>query len=294
MDRDNACPICGSHGFRVLCPWDRWQIAKCAGCGVIFTNPRPTEQELVKLYEDGSLLGAPDEGATPKPTPCPGWKEAEHRRLLERLRRFGVKGGRLLDVGCLWGFFLWNAEREGFQVSGVEPYRPAVRYLRETCGVTVHQGNLQSSSLAASSFHVVSLLDVIEHLPDPVAELREAFRILQPGGIALVLTPNAEGLPQRLIGMKRRLLGQPWSPIDEVPWHIWGFTQRTIARCMENAGFQVEAVELIEPSSKTTNRGVGDTAWKRVALRMVGEISAVLRMSDRMTAFGRKPGVQQA
>jgi SAM-dependent methyltransferase len=135
---------------------------------------------------------------------------------------------------------------------------------------------------------VVSLLDVIEHVVDPVAEMREISRILKPGGIVVMTTPNAAGLMQRIVGLKRKLFGQPWCPIDDIPWHLWGFTPSTFRLCMEKAGFHVEAIDSLEPSPLSTNSNSGSKGWKKLALLGTAEVSKLLNMSDRMVGYARK------
>ena len=210
--------------------------------------------------------------------------------ILERLKLLGASGGTLLDVGAFSGMFMQNAKRCGFNVSGVEPIREAYLHLSDTLGLAVVHGDLHSAPFPAENFTAVSLLDVIEHVFDPVSELREVSRILKPGGIVVMTTPNAEGLMQRIVGMKRKLFGQPWCPIDDIPWHLWGFSPRTFRLCMEKAGFHVEAVDSLEPSPLSTNSNLSSMGWKKLALRTTAEASKVLHMSDRMVGFARKVG----
>jgi 2-polyprenyl-3-methyl-5-hydroxy-6-metoxy-1,4-benzoquinol methylase len=100
--------------------------------------------------------------------------------------------GRLLDIGCSSGALLESARRQGFDVEGVEPAAQAAEYARST-GLTVFQGYLQDACYPAASFDVVTLMEVIEHLPDPNALLKEVWRVLKPNGVFVVGTGNGVG-----------------------------------------------------------------------------------------------------
>jgi SAM-dependent methyltransferase len=153
----------------------------------------------------------------------------------------------------------------------------------------VINGSLESARFEAGRFSVVSFLDVIEHVPDPLRELRETFRVLQPGGWLILTTPNVKGLPQRVVKIERWFTGRPFCPIDDVPWHLWGFTRSSLARCIEKAGFFVMEIMWLEPSPLSTNEGAGSSSWKRIGLRLVAKLSKLLGMSDRMALFAQKP-----
>jgi SAM-dependent methyltransferase len=283
-----ACLICGSARSRTVWRRDSKRIEKCLECELVFVAERPSEADLLNLYNGDALLkfdlhpGSSDESVVP------AWKNEEYVRLLDSIARLGVRGGKLLDVGCFSGIFLGNAKRRDFSVVGVEPNRDACVRVRDVLGFDVVHGSLTSARFAPGTFSVVSLLDVIEHLSDPVVELEEVFRILRPGGVLVITTPNVEGLPQRVVGAKRFLFRQDWCPIDGVPWHLYGFTRSTLRRCVEKAGFQFRSVEWLKPSLLSTNDGAGSSPAKRFQLRLVGEASRLLRMSDRIALFAQK------
>lgn len=282
------CAICDSDRFDPICTWKTMLIARCTACGVVCSNPRPDEAELLRLYGDGTLLGAPAENEVNNKIEFPAWKLKEHAHILRTLAGFGVRGGKLLDVGCLWGSFIEFARRNGFLVSGIEPYGPAAAYARNVLQLDVTCGSLNTVSLATSSFDAITILDVIEHLRDPMQDLRTMLGLLRPNGVLVVVTPNVDGLLVRVLGLKRRTFRQPWCPIDDLPWHLWGFTPSTIARAAFRAGYQIERVEGLLPSVFTTNLGAGGNFWKRLGLAGVGGVSRLLGQSDRIAAYARR------
>ena len=282
------CLLCESDRSRMVWREKGFQIDRCGGCGVLFAVTPPSQAKLNALYEEGQLTGVPIASIGREVGPPPAWKQYEQTSILKRLKGLGAGGGALLDIGAFDGMFMQNAKRFGFDVTGVEPIREAYLHISGTLGLPVVHGDLYSAALEAERFSAVSLLDVIEHISDPVAELREVLRVLKPGGVLVMTTPNAGGLMQRIVGTKRSIFGQPWCPIDDVPWHLWGFTPQTIRLCMEKAGFHVEIVDSLEPSPLSSNRNSGSTKWKQLALIAAAKTSKLVNMSDRMVVFAKK------
>jgi SAM-dependent methyltransferase len=284
----DTCLICGFTRFSLVCVWKSMQILRCSSCGVLCTHPLPSEAELLRLYEEGELLHELNMDEVVEKIEFPHWKLKEHRQILRMLADIGVSQGRLLDIGCLWGSFLDSARQSGFEVAGIEPYERAAQYARNVLKLNVLSGSLKNVALPNSSFDAITILDVIEHLCDPVEELRTALGLLKPNGVLAVVTPNVEGLPVRVLGLKRRIFGQPWCPIDDLPWHLWGFTPRTIAGALDRAGYRVEFVQGLSPSMFTTNASAGSGPWKRLGLAALGSISRLVGKSDRLVAYARR------
>jgi SAM-dependent methyltransferase len=283
------CPICGTPDSQTVWKHDGLGIEECGGCGVFFTAERPQEATLLELYRGGALLVE-----RPDPFPkgedlFPPWKMREHEELLDEIARFGASTGSLLDVGCFSGMFLRNARKRGFEITGIEPNQDASMHVRNLLGCEVVHGSLASAQFSPNYFSAVSFLDVIEHVEDPIRDLRAAWRIMRPSGVLVLVTPNVKGLLQRVVKTKRNLMGQMWCPIDDVPWHLWGFTRESLTLCVEKAGFIVKKISWREPSPLSTNLGAGTSAVKRAILLAVAEASKWLGMSDRMVLFAQKP-----
>jgi len=198
---------------------DYGQIVECRTCGLVYTNPRLPEQDLLKAYagiEDPEYKG---EDAS---------RSINGHFSLNTISQY-VSAGKLLDVGCSTGYFL-NAARLHFDASGVEPSRWAGEFARTQLRLEVRTGTLEEARLPTQSFDVVSLIDVIEHLADPLATLKEAARVLKTGGLLYLVTPDVDSLTARLMGSR-------WWGLR--PAHIYYFSKKSLARILKEAGFEV-------------------------------------------------------
>jgi 2-polyprenyl-3-methyl-5-hydroxy-6-metoxy-1,4-benzoquinol methylase len=146
-------------------------------------------------------------------------------------------GARLLDVGCSSGALLGSARRHGFDVEGVEPAAQAAEYARST-GLTVFQGYLQDACYPAASFDVVTLMEVIEHLADPSALLKEVWRVLKPNGVFVVGTGNGASWTVQLVGASWGYLH-----VEQHGGHISFFNPDSLGNLARQCGFRVERIE---------------------------------------------------
>jgi len=151
---------------------------------------------------------------------------------MELLKIPADKKGRLLDVGCGSGAFLKKMRARGWSVAGVEPDKKAAARLAESDGIVVY-GSVNDVVLGESMpFDVVVLSHVIEHLPDPVATLRELRALMVFDSKLIITTPNIAGLGARVFGRFWRGL--------EPPRHFNVFTPDSIKLAFRYAGYEVE------------------------------------------------------
>jgi 2-polyprenyl-3-methyl-5-hydroxy-6-metoxy-1,4-benzoquinol methylase len=138
----------------------------------------------------------------------------------------------LLDLGAAAGFFVEQAAAIGWHAEGLELSKWASDYAKNVVGVQVGQGTLRDARYADRSFDAVTMWEVIEHLPDPRAELAEIRRILRPGGMLHFSTPDAGSAVARLSG--RRWLG--WRKIPE---HLFYFDLPSLRQLLAHEGFEI-------------------------------------------------------
>lgn len=109
---------------------------------------------------------------------------------LQRLLKYRLPGADLLELGCAHGSFLALAKEAGYRVTGVEMSPWVVGFGQSTFGVPIRPGPIESLDIAAGSLDVIALMDVLEHLPDPLQTMRRCLSLLRPDGILLVQTPR--------------------------------------------------------------------------------------------------------
>ena len=132
------------------------------------------------------------------------------RKYLQRIARYlpPKPGKRLLDVGAATGFFLNLARNEGWETAGIEPSDAAAALARKK-QLDVKTGILAPGKFPAASFDVITLWDVLEHLPDPIATMNVVVDLLKPGGIIAINTPDASSMWAKMMGSSWHLLCPP-------------------------------------------------------------------------------------
>ena len=223
-----TCHVC--QGLRVyyLFSAGDHRMVRCEDCGLVFLNPQPSDAELSRIYGADYFLGSDSEAGRQAVSEI---KQATARLYLAESRRYsGLEKGRLLEVGCGDGDFLVTAEAEGWQVTGVEYSDAACEKVRSRLkrGV-VHRGELAQAGLAAGQFDFCVLSDVIEHVRDPLAFLREIHRVLKPGGTLFIATPD-------IGSWSARVMRQRWMEFKAE--HLVYFDRHTLQTALVKSGFR--------------------------------------------------------
>jgi 2-polyprenyl-3-methyl-5-hydroxy-6-metoxy-1,4-benzoquinol methylase len=207
---------CTSFGHRHHPP-----IYACDDCGLLFQWPMPSAEALEEAYS-----GVVD----------PLYMAERDNRILtfrKVIRTLGPAGGRrLLDVGAYCGYFLEVAREQGFRAEGLELSQWAAAHAR-SLGFPVHTEPLEVRAASADRYEVLTMWDVVEHLPDPREELAAARTLLAPGGRLYLSTIDTGSLLARLLGAR-----WPWL----MDMHLVYFDRPTISALLEEAGFRVREI----------------------------------------------------
>ncbi len=227
-DQLMACPACArATGHRFLYAKNGCAIFQCTVCGLGRTETSAFDPEsyyTTDYFDGGHADGYADYlGAEPV-------LRREFAGTVDFIRRL-KPGGRLLELGCAYGFFL-AAANPHYDVTGVEIAVDAAAHARGQ-GLNVITGAADEAMLAGlAPFDVIVLLDVIEHLPDPAGTLALCERHLNPGGIIVIATGDFGALPARMAGARWRLMTPPQ--------HLWFFTRDSMRGLAASVGLTLE------------------------------------------------------
>jgi 2-polyprenyl-3-methyl-5-hydroxy-6-metoxy-1,4-benzoquinol methylase len=206
-----------------------WHIYACSQCGLGFLDPRPSEKDIKNLYGENYFddnYDHPADPATPQFRKMLSLKSS-HIRFFRKMK----PRGRLLDMGCGYGYFLAACREKGYEVEGLDISEWAVRYATEELGLSVALGGLGGNALFQEKFDIITMWHFLEHTPDPHAALRSAKGWLKKDGILVVEVPNYQGTDAQ----KRWQDWEGWS----LPHHLWHFTKKTLGLLLQMHGFRV-------------------------------------------------------
>jgi len=239
--RAAACPICGSSRFhphkKGTFDYARlrseqvkitdseygkiWDLSRCEECGHLFADPSPAPEFILSLY------GRVEDPAYDE--------EAEGRSrnflgILKTLDRLAPAKGRLFDIGAATGILLHLAQERGWSPSGVEISAWCVRRASEKYGIHLTQGGFDEIRLEPAAYQAVTMVDFIEHTPEPQAAVRKAAEILAPGGILCLVTPDIHSFAARAAG-------KGWWHLR--PGHLAYFSRTSLDRLLRDGGFEI-------------------------------------------------------
>lgn len=256
-----VCNICGDRGHRRVHYFKEWNlgrdpvrdvaIVQCRNCGVRRRMPG-----IVDDYEAQYHAPYVEQGLTVHPHQLYHFADL----MTVRLPQFAESQRlRFLDVGCSTGRALRLAATMGFEVTGLDWSHWAADYCAKL-GFATRQGSLLGQWPEPAQFDVIHCCHTIEHVPDPVAYLREFYRLLKPQGQLMLACPNYASLP-------RLALRDKW--IWCLDSHLWQFTAGQMRRLLLENGFNVVMAR--------THHGLCPrTRWKKLIL----DASARLGFAD--------------
>ncbi len=236
MDYLNDCPVCENKEFLPFLETrdhfltrEPFNIVRCSQCGFLFTQPRPQKEHLPAYYQSEEYISHSN---TRKGLFSRVYQSVRQYTLRQKISRIGKykQTGKLLDIGCGTGEFLNTCQKKGWSVTGVEPSEQARKFATEQYGLSV-MTEPELDAVPPSSYDVVTLWHVLEHVPDLNQRMMQLSRILAPEGLLVIAVPNSSSHDASHYG--------PFWAAYDLPRHLYHFTPSTLRTLLIRHGFQV-------------------------------------------------------
>ena len=259
---DLQCRICSSRRLRSM-PFGyrfkgRWLGAvECPACGIIFIDPQPTPEEIVEMYRKEYFEGDFRCGHAGSYFDDAALENLSGLPLLLRIQTYR-SSGEFLEVGCAGGAFLNAARQAGYSVKGGEFSDDAAKLGREKFHLDVVTGDVRKIGLPPSSYDVVFMGDVLEHLTDPLATIMEIHRIMKPDGLLVLLCPTQTNTLFSRFGFAVYAALGKNATVNLPPYHLFEYRPGSMRYLVERCRFEVvDSVAEIIPPGEIALRGTG-------------------------------------
>jgi SAM-dependent methyltransferase len=236
------CLVCNSPNLKPLENYQKAHLVKCNNCGFVFCGPIPSLKELddcYDRYERNDYLSK----VTIK----------RYNELLDRFEPYR-KTNKLLDVGCGVGYFLEAAKKRGWEVYGTE-YTDQAMDICNGKGIKMNKGKLDPSHYELGAFDIVTSFEVLEHINNPMEEVKNFYKTLRSGGLLYFTTPNFNAF-------ERYYLKESYNIIC-YPEHLSYYTKSTMNRLLSDNGFEKKdllttgiSLTRIKTSKKTSDEKI--------------------------------------
>jgi SAM-dependent methyltransferase len=261
-----SCPACQSDAGRPVGQKNGIMILSCKNCGTLYAadySESSNSQDYDSYYDEHNLS-------------VPAFIRLRLKEIVGHFAPFR-RTNRLLDIGSGSGVLLESARAAGWEAEGLEVSRRAVEHARER-GFTVFHGELEKAGYPDAHFDVVTASEILEHVSDPQAMVKEISRILRAGGLFWATTPHGRGI-------SARLLKTGWSVVHP-PEHLHLFSLRGMRNLLELAGFSrphvlthgVNPIEILNSiRSRRRDQNNGAAAGGN------GRVESSYRLNEKLT-----------
>jgi 2-polyprenyl-3-methyl-5-hydroxy-6-metoxy-1,4-benzoquinol methylase len=280
-DEHSECPLCSGLDLKELWQINRYSVASCQKCSLVFVKNHVTTDELIAHYAamDDASYGDSNVDCL----------NHYYLALGAMIRRRFPQPGRLLDVGCSRGWFLDTMKE--WECHGNEITDTYGMTAREKHGDRIFIGPFEEYPMSEGYFDVITLQDVFDHIREPLAMLEKCYRLLKPGGLIAIKVHSISCLYAKLTG-RHFYAVMP-------PSHLFYYDKRTLAQMLEKGGFQVIDSKFIGHLFKVKtvflrlSRGDESTRFHRIFRSlngtMLGELRFNKNLHDIVTMLAVKP-----
>jgi len=290
-----TCNLCrGSESTRLFTVRS-FDVVKCLNCGLVYLNPMPHPEDIARVYDTRQYYC---NRGNQKNTPLgyPDYLKLEEHLIFvadELVRPIkGIKKGRLLDVGCGMGIMLNRFRELGWDTYGIDVSTYATEYARNELGLNVFTSAIHEIDFPENYFDLITIVHVIEHIPNPRGALETLHSLMKPEGIIIVATHDIDGLCPRIVKHRWRHLN--------IPEHLYFFSKNTLNQMLRDTGFHTFRVTETATLAAVTSDSTGLHAPIRLLhryrlvrqaaplLRGLHTIARMLNLSDGVTIYARR------
>jgi 2-polyprenyl-3-methyl-5-hydroxy-6-metoxy-1,4-benzoquinol methylase len=225
MELLKKCPACDHEKFVefIQCKdhflsKEDFTILKCENCGLLFTNPRPEENDLGRYYKSSQYISHSNAKKGLINKIYHFIRRHNHKKKYKLISSYRSKG-EILDVGCATGEFLLFLKQKGWNVFGIEPDADARQFAIENNKIEAFPES-ELVKLGRDKFDVITLWHVLEHVSNLKPRITELYNLLKDDGILIIAVPNSQSLDAAHYGSF-------WAGYD-VPRHLYHFDQKVI------------------------------------------------------------------
>jgi len=229
--KEYPCGICGANDTTHLYTLKDFTVVRCKSCGFVYVNPRIANEELSTLYSSDYFrnhdFGYLDYEATAY------LRKKSFERWYKNIKPFLAREkGNALDIGCASGYFLEVLQNDGWKVEGIELDPRTIEVLK-TKNIPAYTNTFDTFQ-SDKKYHLITLFDVLEHLPDIEDTFKRLSSLLHPDGAIALITPNADSFQHKLFGKR-------WFQLKPVE-HIHYFSPSTLQRAVAPHNLKVTTI----------------------------------------------------
>ncbi len=232
-DANSSCIYCDSKKSTLLFVKNMFKVVSCNNCGLQYVANPPDEKGVSDIYTEEYFTGDSSKFGYIDYLEEEKYNKINQEKIINNIEKF-VKGGRVLDVGCASGGFL-KLLNETWDKYGIDVSSYISKFAKELLDCKIIEGEFINTSFMYESFDVITFLDSLDHMKNPIVSLEKAFHLLKKDGLIVITCGDTNSLFAKIMG-RRWYLYIP-------PTHLFFFSRDTLERILSDLGFEVAKVE---------------------------------------------------
>lgn len=268
-----------------------YDIYRCPACGLGETKLTvPYKRFVEEFYSKGYFTGTASHGAYSNYAKDKPYITRTMRKFLSAIRSVRPSPARLLDIGCAYGYFVEMALAAGYDAYGIDASAHAAARAKMRLNGRIHHGMVTTASLPHTHFDLITMLDVVEHLGDPLKDISKIASLLTNDGLALIATGDTQS-------KAAKMLNRRWT-FYIPPQHLFFFNRENLTALLQQSGlepvfwFRVGkwlSLQYVFHLARTTGESkIAQWLYPLMEKLPLGRIPVYLPMRDNMVVIARK------